>query len=118
MKLFLHQKHQRIMNNNIKISITALVAFCVGISSSVFAQSTTSKDSLSGETVVIIRGYEPVIKDAKKINTQPVLNTVSNEPQDFKYDVVPQNTDFEFVPDTISAVKIKGEPYLNCIMPT
>lgn len=97
-------------NSKLNISFLALAAILIGFGNSIYAQSSTSNDSLSGETVVIIRGYEPVIKDAKKINNQPVLNTVDNENQEFKYDVVPQNTNYKFTPDTISAVKIKGEP--------
>jgi len=54
-----------------------------------------------------------VIKDAKKINHQPVLNSVEKTTPDFSYKLIPQDQQYEFTPDTIDAVKIKGEPLNN-----
>ena len=98
------------MNKLITISVLASVLVLGGIVTTVHAQSTTKDDSLGGETVIIIREFEPVIKNAKKINSQPVIKTVNKKNQEFNYDLVTQNNSYTFVPDTIKAVKIKGEP--------
>lgn len=99
------------MSNSIHISTWALIIGFAGAINPLNAQENgTNKDSLNSETVVIIRPFEPVIKDAKKINHQPTINSVEKSRPDFKYEMVPQDQSYEFTPDTIDAVKIKGEP--------
>jgi hypothetical protein len=60
------------MNSNSTFKHTLVVLAAIGLSFPSWGQDTVKKDSLSSETVVIIREFEPVIKDAKKINHQPV----------------------------------------------
>ncbi|MFT6323993.1 MAG: hypothetical protein ACJAWO_001551, partial [Halieaceae bacterium] len=99
------------MNNKIHISTWVLATTFLGLLNPVLAQeTTTTKDSLSSETVIIVREFEPVIKDAKKINHQPMINSVEKNKPSFQYQMVPQNQSYAFHPDTIDAVKIKGEP--------
>ncbi|MGB0391021.1 MAG: hypothetical protein ACPGD5_05600 [Salibacteraceae bacterium] len=99
------------MSKQITILASTLVVGLTSILSPAIGQETsTNKDSLTSETVVIVREFEPVIKDAKKINHQPMINTVEKAKPDFKYELMPQNQSYEFTPDTIDAVKIKGEP--------
>lgn len=99
------------MSNQIYIATLALAIGSIGALNQVHAQETSiKKDSLSSETVIIVREFEPVIKDAKKINHQPIINSVDKSRPDFKYEMVPQDQSYEFIPDTIDAVKIKGEP--------
>ena len=98
------------MNKATNISLLASLAILIGIGPKAEAQTTTSNDSLGNETVIIVREFEPVIKNAKKINSQPIIKTVDKNSQEFKYEVVPQTNGYQFTPDTIKAVKIKGEP--------
>jgi hypothetical protein len=98
------------MSKLINISALASALILVGIGNVANAQTKDKNDSLSAETVIIVREFEPVIKDAKKINNQPVIKTVDKKDQEFSYDVVPQNNSYQFTPDTIKAVKLKGEP--------
>jgi len=93
---------------NIRLLVSAVIL--VGIGQIANAQNTTKEDSVGDETVIIVREFEPVIKNAKKINSQPVLETVDKKSQAFNYDIIPQNNSYQFTPDTIKAVKIKGEP--------
>lgn len=85
------------------------IAVCLGVSMGGYAQEQEA-DSLTGETVIIVKEFEPVIKNGKKINHQPTLQTVAHEKPDFKYDLNPVKAPNNFVPDTIKAAKIKGEP--------
>ena len=98
------------MNKISQLKTAVLAIGVLGFSAITNAQSTTEKDSLSSETVIIIREFEPVIKDAKKINHQPVINLVEKKSPEFSYDLLDQDQEVEFTPDTIKAVKIKGEP--------
>tara|TARA_R110002050_G_scaffold204327_2_gene339746 strand:+ start:54855 stop:56630 length:1776 start_codon:yes stop_codon:yes gene_type:complete len=99
------------MNKANQIKQALLAIGVLGMFQPVMAQTSPSKkDSLSSETVVIVREFEPVIKDAKKINHQPVLNEISKKTPTFSYEMIPQNQQYKFNPDTIDAVKIKGEP--------
>ncbi len=97
------------MNKSVNMQTILAVGF-IGLATSLSAQETTSPDSVKEETVIIRREYEPVIKDAKKINHQPVLNSVEKTSPNFTYKMLPQDQEYEFTPDTIDAVKIKGEP--------
>ena len=97
------------MNKSVNMQTILAVGF-IGLATSLSAQETTSPDSVKEETVIIRREYEPVIKDAKKINHQPLLNSVEKTSPNFTYKMLPQDQEYEFTPDTIDAVKIKGEP--------
>lgn len=101
------------MNKQVQIKFIAVAAGILGLFSVAHAQETAKKDSLDEETIIITREYEPIIKDAKKINHQPVLNSVEKTTPDFTYNMIPQDQQYEFTPDTIDAVKIKGEPLTN-----
>ena len=98
------------MTKNISTYIIATVIGGLGVLNDAIAQESGKKDSLNSETITITRGYEPVIKDAKKINHQPVINTVEKPKPTFDYKLLPKNQSYTFNPDTIEAVKIKGEP--------
>jgi hypothetical protein len=99
------------MNKTLNIQILAFTVGFIGLTNTVWSQNSENKaDSLSSETVVIVREFEPVIKNAKKINHQPVIDQVAKKSPNFTYDLIPQNQEYNFNPDTIDAVKIKGEP--------
>ena len=98
------------MSKLLNISALASVFILGGLNTNLHAQTANKNDSVGDETVIIVGEFEPVIKNAKKINSQPVIKTVSKKDQEFNYDMVPQNNSYLFVPDTIKAVKIKGEP--------
>ena len=102
------------MNSKFQISTLALAIGLICFSTPTIGQETRSKkDSLSSETVIIVREFEPVIKDAKKINHQPMIKEVKKNTPSFEYQMTPQNQAYLFTPDTINAVKIKGEPLSN-----
>ncbi len=67
-------------------------------------------DTLQTEHVIVVREFEPVIKDAEKINLHPVIKPVEIPSPDFKYDYTPLSDKVIYYPDTISAARLKGEP--------
>ena len=98
------------MNRVLKIKAVAITGAILGFLNPSFAQNSRTNDDSLSETVIIVREFEPVIKDAKKINHQPVINNVDKKAPNFTYSLTPQNQEYQFNPDTIDAVKIKGEP--------
>ena len=66
-------------------------------------------NTLEEQTVVIYNDYSPVLKDASRIQSLPVIaDTVKTEPK-FEYSVMPTMYRTSFTPQKISAATVKGE---------
>lgn len=77
------------------------------ISTGVFAQSTSPKDS----TVLIINsGFQPFLTDAFKIKDNPSINDTGKIIPKLKYSFLEKQIPVGFSIDPIKAAKIKGEP--------
>lgn len=71
-----------------------------------FAQNDNTLDE---QTIVIYNEYSPVLKDASRIESLPViLDTVKVEPK-FSYEVMPSMYRTTFEPSKIPAATVKGE---------
>ena len=85
--------------------LTLLIAFVV-LGCSLMAQE---DNTLEEQTVVIYNDYSPVLKDASRIQSLPVIaDTVKTEPK-FEYSVMPTMYRTSFTPQKISAATVKGE---------
>lgn len=85
--------------------LTLLIAFVV-LGCSLMAQE---DNTLEEQTVVIYNDYSPVLKDASRIQSLPVISdTVKTEPK-FEYSVMPTMYRTSFTPQKISAATVKGE---------
>ena len=85
--------------------LTLLIAFVV-LGCSLVAQE---DNTLEEQTVVIYNDYSPVLKDASRIQSLPVISdTVKTEPK-FEYSVMPTMYRTSFTPQKISAATVKGE---------
>ncbi len=85
--------------------LTLLIAFVV-LGCSLMAQE---DNTLEEQTVVIYNDYSPVLKDASRIQSLPVIaDTVKAEPK-FEYSVMPTMYRTSFTPQKISAATVKGE---------
>lgn len=85
--------------------LTLLIAFIV-LGCSLMAQE---DNTLEEQTVVIYNDYSPVLKDASRIQSLPVIaDTVKTEPK-FEYSVMPTMYRTSFTPQKISAATVKGE---------
>jgi hypothetical protein len=85
--------------------LTLLIAFVV-LGCSLMAQE---DNTLEEQTVVIYNDYSPVLKDASRIQSLPVIaDTVKTVPK-FEYSVTPTMYRTSFTPQKISAATVKGE---------
>ena len=86
--------------------LTLLIAFAVA-TGSLMAQE--DNNTLEEQTVVIYNEYSPVLKDASRIQSLPVIeDTVKVEPK-FEYSVMPTMYRTSFTPSKIPAATVKGE---------
>ena len=86
--------------------LTLLIAFAVA-AGSLMAQE--DNNTLEEQTVVIYNEYSPVLKDASRIQSLPVIaDTVKVEPK-FEYSVTPTMYRTSFTPSKIPAATVKGE---------
>ncbi|MDR9486509.1 hypothetical protein [Salibacter sp.] len=67
-------------------------------------------DTLSTENVIIVKEFEPTISNAIKITDSPKRLDVKPEKMEFDYKFIPTNFQTSYLPDTIKAARIKGEP--------
>ncbi len=80
----------------------------VAFAGSLFAQE-DNNNTLEEQTVVIYNEYSPVLKDANRIQSLPVIHdTIKVEPK-FEYEVIPTMYKTTFSPNKISAATVKGE---------
>lgn len=98
----------RMMKNNIfqnmKLAISVLIFLA-------FAGTTMAQEdnTLEDQTIVIYNDYSPILKDASRIQSLPVIvDTVRVEPK-FEYNVMPTMFKTSYKPSTITAATIKGE---------
>lgn len=86
--------------------LTLLIAFAVA-AGSLMAQE--DNNTLEEQTVVIYNEYSPVLKDASRIQSLPVIaDTIKVEPK-FEYSVMPTMYRTSFTPSKIPAATVKGE---------
>lgn len=86
--------------------LTLLIAFAVA-AGSLMAQE--DNNTLEEQTVVIYNEYSPVLKDASRIQSLPVIaDTIKVEPK-FEYSVMPTMYRTTFTPSKIPAATVKGE---------
>ena len=86
--------------------LTLLIALTVA-AGSLMAQE--DNNTLEEQTVVIYNEYSPVLKDASRIQSLPVIaDTVKVEPK-FEYSVTPTMYRTSFTPSKIPAATVKGE---------
>jgi hypothetical protein len=86
--------------------LTLLIAFAVA-AGSLMAQE--DNNTLEEQTVVIYNEYSPVLKDASRIQSIPVIaDTIKVEPK-FEYSVMPTMYRTTFTPSKIPAATVKGE---------
>ena len=86
--------------------LTLLIAFAVAAGSLVAQED---NNTLEEQTVVIYNEYSPVLKDASRIQSLPVIaDTVKVEPK-FEYSVTPTMYRTSFTPSKIPAATVKGE---------
>ncbi|MBQ2350773.1 MAG: hypothetical protein II394_01000, partial [Bacteroidales bacterium] len=86
--------------------LTLLIAFAVA-AGSLMAQE--DNNTLEEQTVVIYNEYSPVLKDASRIQSLPVIaDTIKVEPK-FEYSVMPTMYCTSFTPSKIPAATVKGE---------
>lgn len=86
--------------------LTLLIAFAVA-AGSLMAQE--DNNTLEEQTVVIYNEYSPVLKDASRIQSLPVIaDTIKVEPK-FEYSVMPTMYRTTFTPTKIPAATVKGE---------
>ncbi|MBO4873813.1 MAG: TonB-dependent receptor [Bacteroidales bacterium] len=86
--------------------LTLLIALTVA-AGSLMAQE--DNNTLEEQTVVIYNEYSPVLKDASRIQSLPVIeDTVKVEPK-FEYSVMPTMYRTSFTPSKIPAATVKGE---------
>ena len=86
--------------------LTLLIAMTVA-AGSLMAQE--DNNTLEEQTVVIYNEYSPVLKDASRIQSLPVIaDTVKVEPK-FEYSVTPTMYRTSFTPSKIPAATVKGE---------
>ena len=86
--------------------LTLLIALTV-VAGSLMAQE--DNNTLEEQTVVIYNEYSPVLKDASRIQSLPVIaDTVKVEPK-FEYSVTPTMYRTSFTPSKIPAATVKGE---------
>jgi|GEM_PF-766289 len=84
-----------------------LLLVVVMLSGSLIAQE--DDNTLEEQTVVIYNEYSPVLKDASRIQSLPVIaDTVKVEPK-FEYSVMPTMYRTSFTPSKIPAATVKGE---------
>jgi hypothetical protein len=63
-----------------------------------------------GQTITVQTGYEPRILDSDKMNDQPVIKDTVQNNGVFAYKINSKEVKVNYIPDTISAVKMKAEP--------
>lgn len=86
--------------------LTLLIAFAVA-AGSLMAQE--DNNTLEEQTVVIYNEYSPMLKDASRIQSLPVIaDTIKVEPK-FEYSVMPTMYRTSFTPSKIPAATVKGE---------
>ena len=86
--------------------LTLLIALTV-VAGILMAQE--DNNTLEEQTVVIYNEYSPVLKDASRIQSLPVIaDTVKVEPK-FEYSVMPTMYRTSFTPSKIPAATVKGE---------
>ena len=91
--------------SNMKYLTLLLVA--VMLSGSLMAQ--VDNNTLEEQTVVIYNEYSPVLKDASRIQSLPVIVDTMNVEPKFDYSVMPTMYRTTFTPAKIPAATVKGE---------
>lgn len=88
------------------MKVLLLLLSVLAFSGTLFSQE---NNTLEDQTIVIYNEFSPVLKDANRILSYPViLDTVKVEPK-FEYDVVPTMYKTTFTPSKIPAATVKGE---------
>ncbi len=84
-----------------------LLLVAVMLSGSLMAQ--VDNNTLEEQTVVIYNEYSPVLKDASRIQSLPVIVDTMNVEPKFDYSVMPTMYRTTFTPAKIPAATVKGE---------
>lgn len=78
--------------------------------SSAYGQEKASNDTLKTEDVLIVIEFEPTIAGANKKNTEPSIDEVMVPDVTFDYNHLDRSYPTSFIPDTIKAANMRGEP--------
>lgn len=70
-------------------------------------------DQLKGDTLIVVKAYQPTLVKANKIFDTPVIEDTTKVDLDFNYDFIERQLPSEYKVDTISAARIKGEPLVK-----
>ena len=70
-------------------------------------------EALKGDTLVIVKAYQPTLIKANKISDNPTITDTQKVDLTFDYAFVPKQFSSEYQVDTIEAAKIKGEPLIK-----
>jgi len=90
---------------------TYLIVVLSALTQFAFAQQTRNgDDTLSTEEVIIVKEFEPTIAAARRLNTQPKAVELKTRPLKFNYDEKEVSFRSSFLPDSIKAARLKGEP--------
>ncbi len=68
---------------------------------------------LPSDTFKVVKDYQPVLIDAEKIRQEAVIDDTLKLETELEYRLIDRQLDVEYVPDTIKAARIKGEPLIK-----
>lgn len=90
--------------------ISLFIALFSILSNAIYAQDDKrNNNNLSDQVIIIYTDYTPLLKDANRIQTLPIINdTVRIKPK-FDYKILPKLYPTSFTPSTINAANVKKE---------
>lgn len=91
--------------NKIKCFALALSTFAIQT-----AVAQNEEDTLRGGAVIIVKEFEPTISDASKILEEPKIKPIEAPKINFKYRMLNKRASTSFLPDSIKAANMRGEP--------
>lgn len=73
------------------------------------AQTTGTTRNLGNEDITVVKEYQPVLKDAFKINISPTGDTSTTDPTPLKYSIDPKPMNSNYTISPIKPVRIKDD---------